>query len=39
MEYGDMPSENGIPTMITWSHGGHEVAIEGSWDGWKTKYA
>lgn len=37
MEYGDMPFENGIPTMITWSHGGHEVAIEGSWDGWKTK--
>lgn len=37
MEYGDMPCENGIPTMITWSHGGHEVAIEGSWDGWKTK--
>lgn len=37
MEYGDMPSENGIPTMITWSHGGHEVAIEGSWDGWKSK--
>lgn len=37
MEYGEMPSENGIPTMITWSHGGHEVAIEGSWDGWKTK--
>ncbi|KAM3221681.1 SNF1-related protein kinase regulatory subunit beta-2 isoform X1 [Capsicum annuum] len=37
MEYGDMPSENGIPTMITWSHGGHEVAIEGSWDGWKIK--
>uniref|UniRef100_A0A0V0HGG4 Putative ovule protein n=1 Tax=Solanum chacoense TaxID=4108 RepID=A0A0V0HGG4_SOLCH len=37
MEYEDMPCENGIPTMITWSHGGHEVAIEGSWDGWKTK--
>ncbi|KAK4369301.1 hypothetical protein RND71_013093 [Anisodus tanguticus] len=32
-----VPCENGIPTMITWSHGGHEVAIEGSWDGWKTK--
>nr|CAD1837963.1 unnamed protein product [Ananas comosus var. bracteatus] len=29
--------EEGIPTMITWSHGGREVFVEGSWDNWKTK--
>lgn len=29
--------EYGVPTMITWSHGGNEVAVEGSWDDWKTR--
>ncbi|OVA20138.1 5-AMP-activated protein kinase [Macleaya cordata] len=29
--------EEGIPTMITWSYGGKEVALEGSWDNWKTR--
>ncbi|CAL9114589.1 unnamed protein product [Musa acuminata var. zebrina] len=28
---------HGIPTMITWSHGGKEVFVEGSLDNWKTK--
>lgn len=33
----DISCEQGIPTMITWSHGGKEVAVEGSWDNWKTR--
>ncbi|KAK6918720.1 AMP-activated protein kinase, glycogen-binding domain, partial [Dillenia turbinata] len=33
----DMLCEQGIPTMITWSHGGKQVAVEGSWDNWRTK--
>lgn len=37
--YEDMSSEQGIPTMITWSYGGKEVAVEGSWDDWKTRLA
>ncbi|KAF8391675.1 hypothetical protein HHK36_023982 [Tetracentron sinense] len=36
-EYEDMFCEQGIPTMITWSYGGKEVVVEGSWDNWKTK--
>ncbi|KAM7498453.1 hypothetical protein LguiA_022867 [Lonicera macranthoides] len=31
-EYG-----KGIPTMITWNHDGKQVAVEGSWDNWKTR--
>lgn len=37
-DYDDMICEKGVPTMITWSYGGREVAVEGSWDDWKTKY-
>ncbi|KAL6009808.1 galactose metabolism-related protein [Asimina triloba] len=33
----DLPPEQGIPTMITWNHGGTEVAVEGSWDNWKSR--
>ncbi|XP_030456980.1 SNF1-related protein kinase regulatory subunit beta-2 [Syzygium oleosum] len=33
----DVCSEQGIPTMITWCYGGKEVAVEGSWDNWKTR--
>ncbi|XP_024022265.1 SNF1-related protein kinase regulatory subunit beta-2 [Morus notabilis] len=33
----DMSYEQGIPTMITWPYGGKEVAVEGSWDNWKTR--
>ncbi|XP_010538431.1 PREDICTED: SNF1-related protein kinase regulatory subunit beta-2-like [Tarenaya hassleriana] len=29
--------QQGIPTMITWCHGGKEIAVEGSWDNWKTR--
>ncbi|KAK2968860.1 hypothetical protein RJ640_008027 [Escallonia rubra] len=35
--YEDMGSEHGIPVMITWSYDGNEVAVEGSWDNWKTR--
>ncbi|KAG5039145.1 hypothetical protein JHK82_019966 [Glycine max] len=34
--YEDMYTQVGIPTMITWSYDGKEVAVEGSWDNWKT---
>uniref|UniRef100_A0A2P2KIZ9 5'-AMP-activated protein kinase beta-2 subunit n=1 Tax=Rhizophora mucronata TaxID=61149 RepID=A0A2P2KIZ9_RHIMU len=33
----EMWNEHRIPTMITWSYGGKEVAVEGSWDNWKTR--
>ncbi|XP_043688806.1 SNF1-related protein kinase regulatory subunit beta-2 [Telopea speciosissima] len=36
-EYEDMFCERRIPTMITWGYGGKEVAVEGSWDNWKTR--
>ncbi|KAL6519046.1 galactose metabolism-related protein [Orobanche hederae] len=29
--------EQGIPTIITWSLGGNNVAVEGSWDNWRTR--
>ncbi|CAD5182167.1 unnamed protein product [Musa acuminata subsp. malaccensis] len=35
--YEDVLDDPGIPTMITWSHGGKEVFVEGSLDNWKTK--
>ncbi|KAI5671260.1 hypothetical protein M9H77_11624 [Catharanthus roseus] len=35
--YEDMYYEQGIPTMITWSYDGKDVAVEGSWDNWKTR--
>lgn len=35
--YEDIVSEQGIPTMITWSYDGKEVAVEGSWDNWKIR--
>ncbi|KAF2288825.1 hypothetical protein GH714_015961 [Hevea brasiliensis] len=35
--YEEMCNEQGIPTMISWSYGGKEVAVEGSWDNWKTR--
>ncbi|KAK1268592.1 SNF1-related protein kinase regulatory subunit beta-2 [Acorus gramineus] len=37
VEFEDMFYEQGIPTMITWSYGGKDVAVEGSWDNWKTR--
>ncbi|KAK9285929.1 hypothetical protein L1049_025131 [Liquidambar formosana] len=38
-EYEYVPCEQRIPTMITWSHGGNQVAVEGSWDNWRTREA
>ncbi|KAG2315255.1 hypothetical protein Bca4012_066060 [Brassica carinata] len=35
--YEEACNEQGIPTMITWCHGGKEIAVEGSWDNWKTR--
>ncbi|KAF8719407.1 hypothetical protein HU200_024119 [Digitaria exilis] len=31
--------EKGIPTLITWSQGGNEVFLEGSWDNWASRRA
>lgn len=33
----DQPPERGIPVMITWSYGGNNVAVEGSWDNWTSR--
>ncbi|KAL5707615.1 galactose metabolism-related protein [Ranunculus cassubicifolius] len=33
----DEPTEQGIPTMITWSSGGNNVSVEGSWDNWASR--
>ncbi|GMI94284.1 hypothetical protein like AT5G21170 [Hibiscus trionum] len=33
----DNPSEKGIPVIITWNYGGHDVAVEGSWDNWRSR--
>ncbi|XP_021303945.1 SNF1-related protein kinase regulatory subunit beta-1 isoform X2 [Sorghum bicolor] len=31
--------EKGIPTLVTWSQGGNEVFLEGSWDNWTSRRA
>ncbi|KAK1277897.1 SNF1-related protein kinase regulatory subunit beta-1 [Acorus gramineus] len=31
------PTEQGIPTLITWNQGGNDVFVEGSWDDWTTR--
>lgn len=36
-ELPDAPLEKGIPTLITWSFGGHDVLVEGSWDNWNSR--
>lgn len=33
----DIPPEQGIPTLITWTYGGNDVAVEGSWDNWRSR--
>lgn len=33
----DLSPESGIPTLITWSYGGNNVAIQGSWDNWRSR--
>ena len=36
--YEKICNEQGIPTMITWTYGGKEVTVEGSWDNWKMMF-
>ncbi|EPS61685.1 hypothetical protein M569_13109, partial [Genlisea aurea] len=36
-DYEESRPEPCIPTMITWSYGGTDVALEGSWDDWKSR--
>ncbi|CAN6840570.1 unnamed protein product [Brassica oleracea] len=33
----DPPEEQGIPIIITWNQGGNDVAVEGSWDNWRSR--
>ncbi|EOA21286.1 hypothetical protein CARUB_v10001638mg [Capsella rubella] len=33
----DYPTEQGIPTIITWNQGGNDVEVEGSWDNWRSR--
>ncbi|KVI02068.1 5-AMP-activated protein kinase, beta subunit, interaction domain-containing protein, partial [Cynara cardunculus var. scolymus] len=35
--YGSASPEKSIPAVISWIHGGTQVAIEGSWDDWKIR--
>ncbi|KAG9145205.1 hypothetical protein Leryth_008970 [Lithospermum erythrorhizon] len=35
--YEDASNAQGIPTMITWSYDAKDVAVEGSWDDWRTR--
>lgn len=38
-EYGVSSSEpKAVPTVIVWSHGGHHVELEGSFDNWTTRH-
>lgn len=30
--------DEGVPTVITWSFGGNEVEVVGSWDNWTSRY-
>ncbi|XP_071730059.1 SNF1-related protein kinase regulatory subunit beta-2-like [Rutidosis leptorrhynchoides] len=36
-QYRSLNQEKSIPAVINWIHGGTNVAIEGSWDNWKTR--
>ncbi|KAL3323354.1 hypothetical protein AABB24_037803 [Solanum stoloniferum] len=35
--YEDLNDEQGVPTLISWTYDGKEVAVEGSWDNWKSR--
>lgn len=35
----DASLKKGIPTLISWYHGGNDVAVEGSWDNWTSRRA
>lgn len=34
---GDAVEGSTIATLIEWHHGGNDVAVEGSWDNWRTR--
>ncbi|KAJ9551598.1 hypothetical protein OSB04_015643 [Centaurea solstitialis] len=36
-KHGSFSPEKSIPAVISWVHGGTQVAIEGSWDNWRTR--
>lgn len=33
----DQRQQQGIATIIQWTHGGDEVYVEGSWDNWLNR--
>jgi 5'-AMP-activated protein kinase regulatory beta subunit len=33
----NLNSEDGVPTLIMWNSGGNDVAVEGSWDNWRSR--
>ncbi|XP_010321291.1 SNF1-related kinase complex anchoring protein SIP1 isoform X1 [Solanum lycopersicum] len=35
--YEEPCDEQGVPTLISWTLDGKEVAVEGSWDNWKSR--
>lgn len=35
----NQPSKQGVPMLLTWSYGGNNVAVEGSWDNWASRFA
>ncbi|CAN4105979.1 unnamed protein product [Withania somnifera] len=35
--YEETCDEQGVPTLISWTLDGKEVAVEGSWDNWKSR--
>lgn len=37
--YEDMYTQHTIPTLITWSYGGKDVSVQGSWDNWKSRFS
>lgn len=39
MNYEATCHERRTPVMITWNHGGKQVAVKGSWDNWEKTYS
>lgn len=38
-EDSDGPPQKKIPTLLTWTLGGRNIYVEGSWDNWTSKYS
>ena len=38
-EDSDGPPQKKIPTLLTWTLGGRNIYVEGSWDKWTSKYS